>query len=233
MKKFLNLILIIFIGITTCGCSQADLCTSFKEVPFNYDEHNYTKKVSKEYLLKDYEYTVKCKIEPALEQNNFNNELGLTLKKFNDLINMIPFENTNKYYDSLRENLEYTLWYELGSIPQNTDKYNSLWQENNYIYNIAEIGDNLGCDWDDIQNIVFHLVQVFEKKDYFNDYRVADMFIKSLDIIGTTFENHSMMEFEPEFKRIAKYNENKPNAFYTLKFLGSLLYMDENYYYKN
>lgn len=232
MKRILTILSIVIISLISCGCThgKTDLCTSFKEIPYDYNKMEYTKPVSNEYLEKDYEYMVKCKIEPALEQNNFNSELGLTLTKFARIANLFPID---KRYDILRENLEYHLWYELGSIPQNTDKYNSLWQETNYIKDIAEVGDNLGCDWDDIQNIIFHLVQVFEQKGYFNDYKVADMFLKSLDIIGTTFENHSMMEFEPEFKRIAKYNENKPNARYTLKFLGSLLYMDENYYYKN
>ena len=236
MKRILTILSIVIISLISCGCTQekTDLCTSFKEIPYDYETgKGYSQRVSKEYPQQEYNYNMNCKIRPAISNDLYSNELENTMFNVLDKLGNHTYEIPEEHpYDNYYEVLKYLITNNFASIPQNLNKYNEIIFENKdeMLENLSQISDNYMGDTHAISSIKI-AYEYLANKGYFKDYRVTDIFIHKLFRMSSNTDDFN--SYEQIMVSCAKYNENNPKAHYTLKQLGGLLYVNENYYYKN
>lgn len=225
MKKLLNLILIIFIGITTCGCSHADICNSNERPTFN------NAKAQKEYF---YNFNMTCYINPSFTKKDYSEDslqrLTRLVDKFDDNYFDGIFSNSQIIYKDLLLKTITNIFGELKENPQMKYDYclrNILTYSEDYAWYFKEAKSYFSSQ--EIYNKIYQIYNYFEINNYFDDYRITDMF--SLRILGLIIATQDY-SYEPLLFKVAIHNNNKPTAKRNAKFFSNLLYMDENYYKK-
>lgn len=226
MKKLLNLFIIFIICFITCGCTQADLCSNSNERPVFS-----TPKAQKEYI---YNFNMTCYINPSFTKKDYSEDslqrLTKLVDKFDDNYFDGVFPNSQLIYKDLLSKTITNIFGELKENPQMKYDYflrNILTYSNDYEWYFKEAEKLLNTQ--DIYNNINNIYNYFEVNNYFNDYRIVDMF--SLRLLGLMIATQNY-EYEPLLFKTAIHNNNKPNAQRNAKFFSSLLYMDENYYKK-
>ena len=238
MKK-LSIILTVFtLGLFLCGCTQTvtgtqgkqnkqpNICTDTRE----WDVFD----TSEEHVSAIYDYHMQCIVNPSIAKNEYTDEtleslIFLADRLDSGYMDKIPDRN-NKYklvitwtFETIFGNTAYNI----------ADKYKEFRDDpieyaNNYEWYLKEAVK--AYNKSDLQNKIEKLVKDFEKAGYFNDYRVVDIFTSEL--LEFALKTDSLDIYEPLLFKVAKYNNNKPQAIRNAIFYGEFLYQDENYYKK-
>lgn len=231
MKKLIILLIVLFGFNSTYAM---DLCTDFKEVPYNYSYGTYSKPVNKTYLKQEYDYYLQCKINPYIikytSDDIFVNSINHFHQKMISQYSQI-FQSDAEYYQTFKQSLMLKMIAFLLATPKDVNQYNILMKQEKEEYTrLVQSLSNLGGD-ELVGKAIFYAFRVLNKGGAFKDYRVADIYINRIMLAGEVSE-YNYFDSEEEIEDIAKYNENKPQARYNLRDLGALFYHDINHYYK-
>ena len=218
-----NLIIFLMLFCMTLPSYAID-CANFRV--YSYDE-----KQPKNYYHDYFFYVKQCKIEPKILELKFDEDLYYDLDdlliKFGDGSYKGVLENYQAKYDSI---LIYKAFYEIANIRNIVNEEYPNFKKDGINYSNAW--------WDEMANLrdtksLYTYLSTFVnygiRKQIFNDYRVTDLTIANL--LGIYYNcNNGEEEIEQLLAKIVHFNDNKPQAIYNAKSVGTMLYKNPNYF---
>lgn len=239
MKYILNILLVILLSISVCGCTKANpVCELYPKMQVND---------SLTYKHADYTYKMECKIKPLIKNHQYTTELYDNVVDLTNKFSALTIYPTEDYYKGIidipqatKEVAYYSLINAFAQINEHADEWYDYYYSDDYEYDdIHEAGDkkyygyiNRELDKQQIKKGIEDVISFYESKGYFKNYKVVTLFCKDLQKLVDSDITNNLPVYEELLFRVSTKNGFNPQYQYDSFTFGSYYHKDRYYYQK-